>query len=49
NILYKCAWSPFEGTTFSSKVVKTIINGTVVYDDGVFNEDFRGQKLVFER
>ena len=49
NILYKCAWSPFEGTTFRSKVVKTIINGTVVYDDGVFNEDFRGQKLVFER
>lgn len=49
NILYKCGWSPFEGTTFRSKVVKTIINGTVVYDDGVFNEDFRGQKLVFER
>ena len=49
NILYKCGWSPFEGTTFRSKVVKTIINGTVVFDDGVFNEDFRGQKLVFER
>ena len=49
NILYKCGWSPFEGTTFRSKVVKTIINGTVVYDDGLFNEDFRGQKLVFER
>jgi dihydroorotase len=49
NILYKCGWSPFEGTTFRSKVVKTIINGTVVYDDGMFNEDFRGQKLVFDR
>jgi len=49
NILYKCGWSPFEGTTFRSKVVKTIINGTIVYDDGVINEDYRGQKLVFER
>jgi len=49
NILYKCGWSPFEGTTFRSKVVKTIINGTIVYDDGVINEDYRGQKLVFLR
>jgi dihydroorotase len=49
NILYKCGWSPFEGTTFSSRVVKTIVNGNVVYDNGMFNEDSRGQKLVFER
>ncbi len=49
NILYKCGWSPFEGTTFRSKVVKTFVNGTIVYDDGVINETYRGQKLVFER
>ena len=49
NILYKCGWSPFDGTTFRSKVMKTIINGTVVYDNGMINEDYRGQKLVFER
>jgi dihydroorotase len=49
NTLYKCGWSPFEGTTFSSRVVKTIVNGNVVYDNGMFNEDSRGQKLVFER
>ena len=49
NTLYKCGWSPFEGTTFSSRVVKTIVNGNVVYDDGSFNEDSRGQKLQFER
>ena len=35
NILYKCGWSPLEGTTFNSKVVKTIVNGTIVYDDGL--------------
>lgn len=49
NILYKCGWSPFEGTTFSSKVVTTIVNGTVVYDNGVIKEDYRGQRLLFDR
>jgi dihydroorotase len=49
NILYKCGWSPFEGTTFSSKVVKTIVNGIVVYDNGDFNSNYRGQRLMFDR
>jgi len=49
NILYKCGWSPFEGVTFQSKVVQTIINGTIVYDNGFINEDYRGQRLMFDR
>jgi len=49
NILYKCGWSPFEGTTFRSKVVKTIVNGSIVYDDGIINDRYRGQKLLFDR
>jgi dihydroorotase len=49
NILYKCGWSPFEGTTFRSKVVQTIVNGTIVYDNGVIKEDYRGQRLLFDR
>ena len=49
NLLYKCGWSPFEGATFQSKVVKTIVNGTIVYDDGRINEDYRGQRLMFDR
>lgn len=49
NILYKCGWSPFEGMIFRSKVINTIVNGTVVYDNGTFNEDYRGRKLEFER
>jgi dihydroorotase len=49
NILYKCGWSPLEGDTFSSKVVKTIVNGTIVYDDGIINEDYRGERLLFDR
>ena len=49
NILYKCGWSPFEGTTFRSKVVKTIVNGTIVYDNGFIKEDYRGERLLFDR
>jgi dihydroorotase len=49
NILYKCGWSPFEGQTLRSKVVQTIINGTIVYENGLIKEDYRGQRLLFDR
>jgi len=49
NILYKCGWSPFEGTTFRSRVRMTIVNGTIVFDNGIINDDYRGQRLLFER
>jgi dihydroorotase len=49
NLIYKCGWSPFEGQLFNSKVVKTIVNGTIVYDEGVINENYRGQRLRFDR
>jgi dihydroorotase len=49
NILYKCGWSPFEGFTFHSKVIKTIVNGTIVFDNGVINENYRGERLMFNR
>jgi len=45
NILYKCGWSPMEGTTFSHRVEKTFVNGRLVYDGGRFEEDFRGKEL----
>jgi dihydroorotase len=49
NILYKCGWSPFEGTTFRSKVIMTIVNGNVVYNRGVIDDNYRGERLLFER
>ncbi len=49
NILYHCGWSPFEGETFKSSVVKTYVNGNLVYDSGVFNEQYRGMRLEFDR
>jgi len=45
NLLYKCGWSPMEGVKFSNKVEKTFINGCLVYDNGVFDEEFRGEEL----
>jgi dihydroorotase len=49
NLLYKCAWSPFEGTKFNSKIKTTIINGTLVYDQEKLKDDYRGKKLLFLR
>ena len=48
NILYKCGWSPFEGTKFNSQITHTFINGNLVYENGSINEDFRGKKISFE-
>ena len=45
NILYKCGWSPLEGTTFHSKVLSTWVNGHLAYEDGVFHEDVKGKAL----
>tara|TARA_B110000503_G_scaffold141532_1_gene235377 strand:- start:1913 stop:3262 length:1350 start_codon:yes stop_codon:yes gene_type:complete len=49
NILYKCQWSPFENQLFKSKIVKTFVNGTLVYDNGVFNESKSGSRLKFSK
>ena len=49
NIAYKCKWSPFEDTTFSSKVVHTFINGHLGYSNGVFSEKRNAKRLTFNR
>jgi dihydroorotase len=49
NILYKCGWSPFDGITFNSKVTHTFVNGQLAYEDGVFNDSVRGERLLFNR
>ena len=47
NLLYKAAWSPFEGKVFDTKVVKTFVNGNLVYDRGEFFEETKGMRLLF--
>jgi dihydroorotase len=49
NILFKCGWSPLEGTTFQSAVTHTIVSGHLVYANGVFDESQKGKRLHFSR
>lgn len=47
NILYKCNWSPFEGTTFNSKITHTFVGGHLAYNNGHFDESVKGSRLLF--
>ena len=49
NLLYKCGWSPFEGTTFSSTITHTFVNGNLIYNKGVFNDEIKGKRITFNR
>jgi dihydroorotase len=49
NILYKCNWSPFEGTMFKSKVVHTIVSGKLAYQNGSLVEVGSGSRMSFVR
>jgi len=49
NILYKCQWSPFEGSTFKSKVMHTIVSGNLAYSNGNLIEGKSGKRLSFNR
>ncbi len=49
NILYKCGWSPFEGTTFRSRISHTIVNGNIVYFKDKIIDKYMGKKLTFKR
>ena len=49
NILYKCKWSPFEGTTFKSRITHTFLNGSLVYENSKFNNVKAAKRLTFNR
>lgn len=49
NILSKCGWSPFEGHTFSSTIVHTIVSGNLAYTNGQIIEVGSGHRLLFNR
>jgi dihydroorotase len=49
NILYKCGWSPFEGTQFHSKVTHTFVNGQLVFENEKISTQKAGQRLLFDR
>jgi dihydroorotase len=53
NLLYKCGWSPFEGTSFYYFVNKTFVNGNLVYENdnpngkGIIYDAIKGERLTF--
>lgn len=47
NILYKCGWAPFEGTTFHHSVSQTFVNGELVYDNGTIDDIVRGMEVRY--
>lgn len=48
NVLAKCGWSRFEGTTFTSRVTHTFVNGHLAYANGQFDESRLGERLRFK-
>ena len=49
NILYKCGWSPFEGTSFKSRISHTFVNGSLVYKNFKFYDANAAKRLTFSR
>lgn len=49
NILSKCGWSPFEGYTFNSSIIATIVSGHLAYYNDRFYESHCGKRLQFIR
>jgi dihydroorotase len=49
NILYHCGWSPFEEHEFQSKILCTFVNGKLMYNQGVFDTENKGKRLLFNR
>ena len=49
NILYKCGWSPLEGTKLQAAITHTFVNGNLVYGKGSWDESIKGERLRFKR
>jgi dihydroorotase len=46
-VLSQCGWTPFEGRTFQSSIVATLVNGQPVYRDGRIIECDAAARLEF--
>ena len=46
--LSKCGWTPYDGLTVHSQVTHTFVNGNLVFENGQFTEEHKGERLQFE-
>ncbi|TWI03582.1 dihydroorotase [Luteimonas cucumeris] len=49
DVLSKCGWSPFEGTTFRSRIASTWVNGQLAWDGRMLVGTPNGKRLEFAR
>src|SRR6476620_9262666 len=49
DVLSKCGWSPFEGTTFHARIASTWVNGVQVWNGSRLLGTPQGQRLAFAR
>jgi len=49
DVLSKCGWSPFEGTTFRSRVASTWVNGQLAWNGRELVGAPAGRRLQFAR
>src|SRR5690606_10590966 len=48
-VLSRCGWSPFEGTTFRSRIASTWVNGELAWDGARLVGEPCGRRLGFSR
>lgn len=49
NEFTKCHWTPYKRMRMHSCVTHTFVNGNLVFENGVFLEEHRGERLEFDR
>ena len=47
DLLGKCGWSPYEGTRFRHRVLRTWVNGSLQYCQGEFSQSINSEPLRF--
>lgn len=45
----KCGWTPYDGMESHCRVTHTFVNGNLVFENGMFHEENKGERLVFNR
>lgn len=49
DLLYKCAWSPFENETLKGMIDTVIVNGDFIFRTGHFNHERNSKRLIFNK
>ena len=45
----KCGWTPYDGLQTHCTVTHTFVNGNLVFENGMFHEESKGERIVFDR